>query len=453
MSSRSVVVALVLVVGLSGPVASQVFPVTDLVVNGPTDQRVNVVFLGEGYTAGEMGQFITDAQNAASILYLTPPYQDYASYFNVYAVEVPSNESGTDHPGTASDEPGGLATFTSDTYFHSTFDFGGIHRLLVPNTSWVDFALQNNFPEWDIAFLIVNHGWYGGSGGTAATFSQHSASAAIAIHELGHSFADLNDEYETGGLPGFEGPNTTAETTRELIRWNSWIDSLTPVPTPESGTYAAVVGLFEGAVYNPTGWFRPRLNCYMRTLGRPYCQVCAEQTILSVYNLISTVDEQIPPDTPSVFYDHRSYDFAVETVQPLQNTLEIEWRVDAAPVTSGLATFTFDAASYDAGLHVIEAVVRDTTSMVRNDPGGLLTSTVSWHVPTITIPYERGDVNSDSSLTSADIIYMVNFVFKGGPPPQPVLEWGDVNCDDVNTSADIIYLVNHIFKGGPAPAC
>ena len=140
-------------------------------------------------------------------------------------------------------------------------------------------------------------------------------------------------------------------------------------------------------------------------------------------------------------------------IQPLQNTLDIEWRVDAAPVTSGLATFTFDAASYDAGLHVIEAVVRDTTSMVRNDPGGLLTSTVSWQVPTITIPYERGDVNSDSSLTSADIIYMVNFVFKGGPPPQPVLEWGDVNCDDVSTSADVIYLVNHIFKGGPAPAC
>jgi plastocyanin len=62
-----------------------------------------------------------------------------------------------------------------------------------------------------------------------------------------------------------------------------------------------------------------------------------------------------------------------------------------------------------------------------------------------------GDVNSDGSITSADIIYMVNHVFKGGPAPEPVPESGDVNCDTNLTSADIIYLVNFVFKGGPAP--
>jgi hypothetical protein len=62
-----------------------------------------------------------------------------------------------------------------------------------------------------------------------------------------------------------------------------------------------------------------------------------------------------------------------------------------------------------------------------------------------------GDVNVNGVRTSADVIYMVNYVFKGGPPPLPVAGAGDVNCDGSVTSADIIYLVNHVFKSGPAP--
>ena len=66
---------------------------------------------------------------------------------------------------------------------------------------------------------------------------------------------------------------------------------------------------------------------------------------------------------------------------------------------------------------------------------------------------ERGDVNQSGTITSADIIYTVNYVFKGGPSPLPSATEGDVNCDDIVTSADIIYLVNYVFKGGPPPIC
>lgn len=65
----------------------------------------------------------------------------------------------------------------------------------------------------------------------------------------------------------------------------------------------------------------------------------------------------------------------------------------------------------------------------------------------------RGDVNNSGVITSADIIYLVNFVFKGGPPPLPVPSEGDVNCSSTITSADIIFLVNYVFKGGPVPVC
>jgi hypothetical protein len=68
------------------------------------------------------------------------------------------------------------------------------------------------------------------------------------------------------------------------------------------------------------------------------------------------------------------------------------------------------------------------------------------HAPGIT-----GDPNLDGSITAADIIYMVNYVFKGGPEPLPVAAAGDVNCDGSATASDVIYLVGHVFKGGPAP--
>jgi len=67
------------------------------------------------------------------------------------------------------------------------------------------------------------------------------------------------------------------------------------------------------------------------------------------------------------------------------------------------------------------------------------------------ILFEAGDVNFDRHLTSADIIYMVNFTFKGGPAPLPCEAASDVNCDGQITSADVIYMVGFVFKGGPPP--
>ena len=63
----------------------------------------------------------------------------------------------------------------------------------------------------------------------------------------------------------------------------------------------------------------------------------------------------------------------------------------------------------------------------------------------------RGDANDNGTITSSDIIYIVNYVFKIGPPPIPTEEVGDVDCTGAITSADVIYLVSFVFKGGPAP--
>jgi hypothetical protein len=65
----------------------------------------------------------------------------------------------------------------------------------------------------------------------------------------------------------------------------------------------------------------------------------------------------------------------------------------------------------------------------------------------------RGDVNSDRKITVADVVYLVNYLFKGGPPPIGGLLLAEVNCDGRVTVADVVYLINYLFKGGPPPVC
>ena len=360
---------------------SQTFPVNEVVINGDNDKHINIAFLSEGFIISEMDQFNQAVQEVIDDLFNTFSYNVYQSYFNVYSIEVPSNESGTDHPGTAVDEPPGLPTFSNDTYFNSTFDYAGTHRLLVVgNTSAVYSVLQDNLPDWDIAFIIVNHEMYGGSGGSFATFSLNVSSSEIAIHELGHSFTGLADEYESGGISGHEAPNATAETVRELVKWNIWIDDTTPIPTPEENNYSSVIGLFEGAVYNPIGWYRPKLNCKMRQLGIPFCEVCSEQTIISVYNLVSTIKSYQPLDTSLTVSEITLLEFVVQLMQPEPFTIKTEWYLDTELVANDTDTFHFDASTVSSGEHEVQVIAIDTTQIVRNDSFNYLMSSITWHI-------------------------------------------------------------------------
>ncbi len=368
------------------PVSAQTFPVTPILVNGDTADKVNIVFLGDGYTSAQMALYLSDVQNATNALFLSPPYSNYESFFNVYAIEIPSVESGTDHPYTAADCPGGLSTFYRDTYFNTTFDYGGIHRLLVAQDYEAVYSvLADNFPAWDVVFLVVNHSYYGGSGGAFATFSTHSSAAEIAIHEVGHSFADLADEYEYGGMPGYEAPNATAETTRELIKWTDWIEASTPVPTPWTPQYESVIGLFEGAVYNALGWYRPKLDCKMRSLGIPFCSVCSEQTVHEVYNLVPIIRSHEPGDPAVALHVGQTQEFSLTTSQPVPNTIETTWYVDGSPVETGSETHNFFSGDYGSGTYSLQAVSRDVTALVRTDPSNLLESSYTWTVSVDTV--------------------------------------------------------------------
>jgi hypothetical protein len=63
-----------------------------------------------------------------------------------------------------------------------------------------------------------------------------------------------------------------------------------------------------------------------------------------------------------------------------------------------------------------------------------------------------GDANADGSVSVSDVVYLINYLFKGGPAPKP-WESGEANCDGNVSVSDVVYLINYLFKGGPPPAC
>jgi len=204
-------------------------------------------------------------------------------------------------------------------------------------------------------------------------------------------------------------------------------------------------------VYNTVSWYRPKLRCKMQSLGIPFCEVCSEQTIVTNYSLLTPTDA-VDPDVPSVTVDWQSnVTLSVAPLQIVPNTIFMEWYVDGSLAVSGNSSLLIDAAAFDTGQHIVDVHVTDTSSMVRTDPTSLLTASNTWTVQVQPPPYKIGDANFDGVVTSADVIFLVNYVFKAGPPPSPFEIAGDLDCSGVITSGDIIDLVNYVFRGGPPP--
>ncbi len=333
----------------------------DYIINGPLDNRINLVFFAEGYMEDERDQFEADMEKFFNAIIQFEPLSHYAHYFNVIGIWVPSDKSGL----------GG--------HFKS-YQWPNIDRLLVVNNIMVVNAMTSLIPEADISVVIINTDQYGGSGGQIAVSS--SGAPEIIAHEIGHSFAQLGDEYdyETPGQVSMEMPNVTSATSRKGIKWNYWIDEDTPVPTPEGLTYSKEVGLFEGAMYSKTGWYRPMMNCQMNTNGVPLCMVCSEQYIKQIYAEVSPIDSVIT-NNAAPFAVNADEEVIIQ-FEPMHlefgRSLDIHWYIDDSEVTKN-NTATLETFLPE-GIHTIKAVVEDTTSFVRNDTEGLLSETVEWKV-------------------------------------------------------------------------
>jgi hypothetical protein len=404
---------------------------TTIRTNGPTSLRINLVYLSEGYTSAQLPQFLVDATNMINSLLTLPPWSSYSNYFNVFAISVASAQSGSDHYTPT--------TNLVNTYFNSTFDSYGTQRLLTipPNDhdgnyndgyGKVDALLQQLMPEYDIAGLIVNDPAYGGSGGHYLLASLNSSSAEIFNHEIGHTFAKLGDEYSSAypGYPDVEEPNTTTNSTRG-VKWNAWILPATLVPTPGVSSNYTVDGVFEGAHYHTTGWYRPKHDCKMRTLGVTYCEICAQELVLSMYGAIKPIQTMSPSATNLVVGGQNNVMFNISILKPATNSLMVQWYTNGVSVAAATTTnLTLNAAQLAPGTNEIKVVVHDPTSYVRTDPAGKLWQTNLWDTVNIIAPMIT--VNKPQSTG-------MNFILS--VPTQSglnyVLEWKNLLTDPIWT--------------------
>ena len=363
-----------------------------LLTNGPLAARINLVVFSEGYTAGQLALFRADATNLVNRILGADPYSQYRSCFNAFAVSVASAQSGADHPSQ---------TTYVDTYFSCTYDaYGEPNFLTLPPDQFdsnpshglgkVTNLIQTLIPQCDVPIILVNDLNPGGSGGSAMVCSKGSTTS-LAMHELGHTIANLADEY-SDPFPGFvplEAANATQETRTNYLKWKAWLSPGIPVPTPSTDAYAARVGLFEGANYQPTGWYRPRLDCLMRNLDGVFCEICQEALVLSVYRKVRPAQDWSPKTTNLVSTVPQTLSFSVTNVPAPAGQPVVQWSVDNVAVA--LATqkvFQVLSGSLSNGLHTVKVEVRDATPLVRNDPSLLLRQTLAWQIQ-VNIPNLR----------------------------------------------------------------
>ncbi|WP_267242549.1 M64 family metallopeptidase [Streptomyces sp. PR69] len=401
----------------AGPVTESA-TVVPVQTTGPADKRFNLVVLGDGYTADEMSAFRADVDEHLKVLWSMEPFASYRSYINVWAVEVPSRESGVDCDPSL-DSP------RRDTPLNMGF-WGGCNPRSVQRLLTVDSgpagALAGLVPGATPAnrqiLALANSDTYGGAGGGYATASGGNAlSALITPHELGHSLGKLQDEYDyyQRGVPGggYQGgePDSAHHTllTEEQMRerrakWWRWLG--------EESEAGGIIGRHEGGLYSTTGVWRPSRHSAMKTLGYAFDQVEREVLTQRISAKVDLVQDHTPNTAP--IGDDRTV--WVDTLHPLGGELDVVWRLDRRPLrTQGARTVDLRRLRLSPGTHTLTATVSDPTPFVR-DPAirrsAALTRTVVWTVdtsvdtrPEPVTPAFTGHTDTATPVGASSVVY------------------------------------------------
>lgn len=291
-------------------------------VSGPSAKKVDLLILGDGYTQAEMKKFEADAKRLTQHLFEVSPFRERAGDFNVWAMAVPTQESGITRPSTGVHHASPLGT---------RYDIFGSERyvLTLDNRALRDIA---QYAPYEFIEILVNNETYGGGG----IFGQFSTAAAgngwanyLFVHEFGHQFAGLADEYYTSPVAYQSSgarmepwePNVTALRDPARLKWLRHVKAGTPLPTPwpkaeyegysrayqkrraelrsanrpeaemnalfredlertnalfAHAPYRRDIGAFEGADYEASGYYRPAMQCIMFDRSEQFCQVCQD---------------------------------------------------------------------------------------------------------------------------------------------------------------------------------
>ncbi len=390
--------------------------------NGPTSNRIDLVFVGDGYTTQEINTFAPRAESALEELFEYEPFVSYRSFFNAHRVDVISPESGVDNDPNQGIE--------RNTALNMAFWCGGTERLLCVDVNSAQSA-AGLAPDYDQIFAVAYSTKYGGAGYTQAeigTFSSdNSQSTQVAIHELGHSLGNLADEYSYGGpseWPNTEPGSTNLSTYQDgqmaslQEKWHLWLG----YTQPELGTHST----YEGGGYSNTGIYRPTDNSMMRELSQPFNMPSQAALIIQFYQTVMLVDSQSPISSNAPF----DAILSINCVEPVHG-LDYSWFRNGVPILDA----TQPSLSLNTVLELqsgdqIAVEVIDLTTMVRNeaDRSLYMSEGRSW---TIDAPSGNpGDFNNDQQVNGADLGIMLLTFGSSGP-------LGDINGDNSVDGSDI----------------
>ena len=254
------------------------YEVFDIVKNGKPEKKVDLVILAEGYSTFEKEKFIEDAKRVSGYLFEEEPFKSEQEKFNIKAVFTPSAESGTDVPGE---------NIYKNTHFNSKFYTFDVPRYLTTYDMKSVYDVASAAP-YDHIYVLVNTERYGGGGFynfLSVCTSDNELTKEVFVHEFGHGFAGLGDEYYNSSV-AYEDfynleiepwePNLTTNVDFEK-KWKSMIEESTPIPTPRKEKYKNSVGVFEGGGYMDKGIYSPAIDCRMKSnVANGFCPVCEE---------------------------------------------------------------------------------------------------------------------------------------------------------------------------------
>jgi hypothetical protein len=289
--------------------------------NGDPANKVDLLLLGDGYASEDQEAFLKSAHELTELMFSTSPFRERRTDFNVWALAPVAAESGVSRPstGTYRDSPVG-----------ATYDAFRSERYILTNDNREWRRIASSVP-YDFVEILTNSEVYGG-GGIYGLFSTAAANSEWAgylfIHEFGHHFAGLADEYYTSSV-AYESsgeitepyePNVTALLDPGNLKWKHLVEVDTPLPTPwpkeayeehsvayqarranmrnenvaeaemnklfidsqnvvegmfSAAPHAHDVGAFEGAIYQAKGYYRSEQNCIMFTRTEDFCRVCS----------------------------------------------------------------------------------------------------------------------------------------------------------------------------------
>lgn len=304
--------------------------------------------MSEGYLATERSKFLSDAATFVEYMLgegnssLNQPFSTFQNYFNVSGLFVASNESGVD-----------TATLSVDTYFGAA-ERSSDGRLVYGDSAKVRSTVNSAFASdaHEITVVLVNSSQYGGAGGSVVWATTGNASSSeILLHEIGHGFASLEDEYvdlslqSTYPLSRLDSVHLTSSLSQ--IPWSSWLGF-----TDSLGT----VGTFEGGYYRSTGVWRATLDSKMNSVDVPFNAPEKEAFALAHYRAIGdylSLDNSIPGLACAVVPD--------------SNLLSFKWDVSGAamPHVSG-AYLDLYGTGMPPGSYDIALTTTDNTGLIRS---------------------------------------------------------------------------------------